>query len=698
LVDKDVMQRKMAKKAKTENNIVVNHITVGQLLRGNQTINSWISNVKQAERVENPNRIPLLNTYNDIGIDLHLESVEKKRIRAVKTTPFEWEDIDNDLIQQNFRAPWFSELLENIMSYVFKGHAVIEMVTGEVGLIEDVEMIPRQNVMAHKGLITKIAGQNGKEDVAYREGENLNWFLEVGKPRDLGLYAKLVPYVLMKRDNIADYSKFNEMFGQPLRKYEYDPHTPGAREQCVEQAESQGSAAYIVVPTGTGLTLVDGTDKIGSNTTYRDFHKVMNDEITIGVLGQILTTGGSDGGSYALGGVHKAVEEGINLEDRLMTEMILNYPFRRNILIPHGYPLDGVQGAFKLTEELPMAKKADIWLKIEDRMPVSKEDFYNEFGVPHPDEAAIKDWKERIAMRNTQPGGAENEPGKLISLRSRVIELYKGHNCNPYHKHKEIKLTLNKDELQRIIDELIERIYNGDVTAGDVDPNLYNLTAKEFDRALEAGYGLKLAEAAGADAAVLANLRENVYVFSGFKNYHMLREATDLLYDSKGAKRSFSAFKAEILKLNKDYNENFLRAEYQHAVGSSRMAGKWQRFEEEKETLPLLQYITAGDQRVRQSHRPLDGITLPVTHEFWNEYYPPNDWGCRCSVRQISDPDKRTDPTSYDQLPALKETFKNNSGKSKVIFPRNHPYYQVAPEDEGRAQNNFGLPKPGDDE
>ena len=116
-------------------------------------------------------------------------------------------------------------------------------------------------------------------------------------------------------------------------------------------------------------------------------------------------------GSYALGNVHKEVEEALNLEDRMMVEYIMNYPLKHNILIPHGYPLDGITGAFQVSEELPKDKKFEMWIKMDQRIPISDEDFYTEIGVPKPDEAAIKRWQDRQPIVS-QPGGAEPEPGK----------------------------------------------------------------------------------------------------------------------------------------------------------------------------------------------------------------------------------------------------------------------------------------------
>ena len=33
---------------------------------------------------------------------------------------------------------------------------------------------------------------------------------------------------------------------------------------------------------------------------------------------------------------------------------------------------------------------------------------------------------------------------------------------------------------------------------------------------------------------------------------------------------------------------------------------------------------------MRASHKPFDGLVLPIDNEFWREHYPPNGWRCRC--------------------------------------------------------------------
>ena len=47
------------------------------------------------------------------------------------------------------------------------------------------------------------------------------------------------------------------------------------------------------------------------------------------------------------------------------------------------------------------------------------------------------------------------------------------------------------------------------------------------------------------------------------------------------------------------------------------------------------QYITAHDQRVREGHRVLEGVRLPKDDPFWQKYFPPNGWNCRCTTLEI---------------------------------------------------------------
>jgi SPP1 gp7 family putative phage head morphogenesis protein len=65
-------------------------------------------------------------------------------------------------------------------------------------------------------------------------------------------------------------------------------------------------------------------------------------------------------------------------------------------------------------------------------------------------------------------------------------------------------------------------------------------------------------------------------------------------------------------------------------------AGTYAMLDDQRDFFPYWQYLTLGDDHVRDTHAALDKIILPADHEFWQLHYPPWDWGCRCTVAPIS--------------------------------------------------------------
>lgn len=72
---------------------------------------------------------------------------------------------------------------------------------------------------------------------------------------------------------------------------------------------------------------------------------------------------------------------------------------------------------------------------------------------------------------------------------------------------------------------------------------------------------------------------------------------------------------------------------------TAHMAGRWEQLQANKARRPFLQYRTAGDARVRPQHRAWNGLIFPIDDAFWKTHYPPNGWGCRCTVRAYSQAD-----------------------------------------------------------
>ena len=182
------------------------------------------------------------------------------------------------------------------------------------------------------------------------------------------------------------------------------------------------------------------------------------------------------------------------------------------------------------------------------------------------------------------------------------------------------------------------------------------------------------------DPAVAAALRENAFIFSGFKTHAELEQVSKMLTDDKGNIRPFNEFLKDVEALNDKYNHRYLRTEYNQALQAAQMAAKWADFERNKDFINL-QYRTANDERVRASHRILHGTTLPVDDKFWKQYTPPNGWGCRCTVVAVPKDDYPTQDSHGSIAKAetcfktpKEKMFKENLAEKKKLFPSKHPY------------------------
>lgn len=175
-------------------------------------------------------------------------------------------------------------------------------------------------------------------------------------------------------------------------------------------------------------------------------------------------------------------------------------------------------------------------------------------------------------------------------------------------------------------------------------------------------------------------LTRSNYIFSGIKTFHELNEAFPSMLDENGNKKPFERFLNDVQKINDTYNANYLHAEYNFVQASATMAAKWEQFSEDGDRY-YLQYRTAKDDKVRPEHAALDGVTLPMSDSFWETYYPPNGWNCRCTVVQVR---KQKYPATEhsDAMGRGEEAmngeryniFRFNSGKQGKTMPDYNPY------------------------
>ncbi len=278
------------------------------------------------------------------------------------------------------------------------------------------------------------------------------------------------------------------------------------------------------------------------------------------------------------------------------------------------------------------------------------------------------------------------------SIEDVIQKLYYGHSCTDGCTHEIINLV-DEGIIDDILNDFARALHNGELNGKRIHSGLYSETARKLTEAITKGVGKVSFGYDDPNNALKAKLLSNVHAFSGAKSLTENAVYSQLLLDEQGVLKPFKQFLNDVQKVNKLYNENYLNAEYNHAVANAQTAILWNQFNDDD----WIEYSTAGDERVRNSHAAMDGITMLKTSPFWNTHWPPNGWNCRCTVVPGLKPAKPlTDGEAGKVAKGAIEgkEFEYNSGQSGIVFKDDHPYFKSHKGiNKLDALKNYGLPE-----
>ncbi len=244
-------------------------------------------------------------------------------------------------------------------------------------------------------------------------------------------------------------------------------------------------------------------------------------------------------------------------------------------------------------------------------------------------------------------------------------------------------------------DDLFDKIRLRVVTVFSLSLLLYDDIVSGLQAGLFEGFGggLDRFDNQPSKKALLERLNINIHRLSAAKNFQQTNDMANFILDDKGFIRSFNDFKKDVKPIFDKYNDTWFKAEFDTIVAQGQAASQWVDIQNNKETLPLLEYQTADDEKVRPQHAAWDDIVRTVDDPFWNRHFPPNGFNCRCIVKQLSE-GTVTSIASVDKLPS-DDIFALNFGKDEFVFKTTgagpHPYFKAPA---NLKRNNFGLPLP----
>ncbi len=133
-------------------------------------------------------------------------------------------------------------------------------------------------------------------------------------------------------------------------------------------------------------------------------------------------------------------------------------------------------------------------------------------------------------------------------------------------------------------------------------------------------------------------------------NINMLNDIFGLLQDSINNGETFETFRKEVLsrmektgwygREDKEGDEAYAnwRINIMHLTNMSTAysAGEYRQMLRQTDSRPYWVYKQRQRKNKRKIHEPLHNTALPYDDPFWEEYDPPNGWGCQCYKEAIT--------------------------------------------------------------
>ncbi len=410
------MSRKKNKRITTGGNIgrtPTQTIVLQPTRRGGLDVAVYMDSIRKAELIDFPRRAKLIDLYEDVMLDSHLFAVRRKQKAAILSTPIQFlrdGEVD-ERMQEHIDSPWFNHFVEDLVDDEWEGvgGSLFQFYREQNGWI-NYELIPRKHVDAINRTI--LRNQTDLAGVSWDEFSDL---LYVGNPRQIGSLAVPAFWVILKRNNIADWAELGEIFGRPIREGTYDAWDTNARDKLIEDIYNMGGAGVIIHPDGTKINLLQAGNISGGSDLYDRFTATCNAEISKAVNGNTLTTEAGDKGTQALGTVQQEGEVDIVFFIKRRILDILNYEVT-DVFTSMGIDTSGGKFTFAPPKKKDPEKQVDIVcrLKNEAGLPISDDYLYEEFGIPKPDNYdELKAAKPAAApAAGPEPGTGQTDDGK----------------------------------------------------------------------------------------------------------------------------------------------------------------------------------------------------------------------------------------------------------------------------------------------
>jgi len=329
-----------------------------QLQRVRQDATRFNIALQAAESPMYPNRFLLMQTYQQIVLDGQVQSAilqRKSKILSKKFMVYGPDGECDETKTELFNQKWFYDFQSLSLDSIFWGFSCVQFGAIINDKYSSVELIPRIYVVPEFSLV-RTNTATVTEGKHFNEAPYNNWCIGVGEKKDLGLMMYLAPYVIWKKNVMAAWAEFAEVFGSPIRVGKTDVRDEMTRKNMENMLRNMGVASWAVLDLNDNIELMQAS----RTDAYAVFDKMVercNSEISKIILGQ---TGTTDEKSYSgSANVHEGVAAMIAKQDTLKMQFIIEDQLVP-MMIRNGFDLTGCTFKYDDSENLPLMEQAKI--------------------------------------------------------------------------------------------------------------------------------------------------------------------------------------------------------------------------------------------------------------------------------------------------------------------------------------------------
>ena len=349
-------------------------------------VGRWRRAWQAAINIDQPNRCLLYDIYRDTEIDLHLSGCVAQRRGFVMARSFHLVNADGMEVEEAtniFDAAWFKDLMRYALESILWGHSLIELgdpIDDASGkrIYTSVTLLPRKHVIPEYGRIVINEGHSWQSGFDYRAEPYISSLIEVGRPDDLGLYLKAAPQVIAKRNALAFWDNFSELFGMPLRIAKVNARDQKAIDDAHSMLQQMGHNFSAVFDEGTEIQLVENSKGDAFNVYDRRIDRA-NSEMSKLVIGQTMTI--EDGSSLSQSETHLKVFQNLVESDcDLIRDVVNNQLLPR--MVADGFPVANLRFDWDYSVDYTPEQQVAFETMIADRYDVNPEYFAEKYAIP----------------------------------------------------------------------------------------------------------------------------------------------------------------------------------------------------------------------------------------------------------------------------------------------------------------------------